>query len=162
MENLISKIFTIPDRLINFFLRRWIGKFIRNNHSFGWLQAIVYSGAIDEWQRHFTVTEKVRRYGKLIKHILDVGGASGTILEFLNPSKYKITIVDTNDKSLTKIKDKRIQKIKGNGCDLPFEDNSFDVVISVDTLEHVPDFEKKKFWNPLFSNSNCPIRPFKI
>jgi len=46
---------------------------------------------------------------------------------------------------LRRIRDSRVEVIAGNGCRLPFKDNSFDIVSSVDCLEHIPASKKVDF-----------------
>jgi SAM-dependent methyltransferase len=41
-------------------------------------------------------------------------------------------------------------KVKADGCALPFRDNSFDVVMSTETLEHVPPEKHEKFLDELY------------
>jgi len=84
-----------------------------------------------------------------IKTILDVGGGPGSILEFLSPKRYNFYILDKNAKVLNKIKNQRVEKVLGDGCDLPFPDNFFDTAISIDTLEHIPENEKGIFCSEL-------------
>jgi hypothetical protein len=41
-------------------------------------------------------------------------------------------------------------KVKADGCALPFRDNSFDVVMSTETLEHVPPERQGQFLDELY------------
>ena len=54
-------------------------------------------------------------------------------------------VLDINTEALKRIQDPRIKVIAGDGCFLPFKDNSFDIVILVDCLEHIPDSKKILF-----------------
>ena len=68
-------------------------------------------------------------------NILDVGGWPGTLRDFLHADH--VTIVD--------IQDAPPPFVKASGTSLPFPDSSFDVVVSSDTLEHVPNESRVAF-----------------
>ncbi len=62
--------------------------------------------------------------------VLDIGGI-GRLQEFCQaPSKIKVT--DQN-------------KVRGSECKLSFKDNTFDTVVSINTLEHVPHRQRPLF-----------------
>ena len=66
--------------------------------------------------------------------ILDVGGSGGSILNFIQHPN--LCVLDI-DKTALMSSDKRTNKIVADGCRIPFKDDSFDVVVSIDSLEHV-------------------------
>ena len=66
--------------------------------------------------------------------ILDLGGKKGLLREF----GIKSTIIDIEDSE-----DENY--IKGSALDMPFKDNSFDVVVSCDVLEHILSKDREKF-----------------
>ncbi|WP_299189625.1 class I SAM-dependent methyltransferase [uncultured Aquimarina sp.] len=69
---------------------------------------------------------------------IDVGCGNGFLLEYANKKGFKTTGCDIiGGKSFD-----HSDYFQANIEDLPFEDNSFDVVFSTHTLEHVIDFEK--------------------
>lgn len=69
--------------------------------------------------------------------------------EFLSSREYRLTVLDTNRQALKRIGDSRVSAIAGEGCFLPFRDSTFDVVVSVDSLEHVPGGKKTDYCNEL-------------
>jgi ubiquinone/menaquinone biosynthesis C-methylase UbiE len=69
--------------------------------------------------------------------ILEVGSGTAGITRYLN---FPITGVDINFEKSSKL----VNQVKIKGVKLPFKDNSFDYVISVDMIEHLPHCERKK------------------
>jgi len=83
-----------------------------------------------------------------ITSILDVGCGEGNFLELMYPFKKSITCIDISEKNIEKFKKlhPNIKIMQGNAKDMPFEDNSFDIVFSNAVIEHVGDInEQKKF-----------------
>ena len=91
----------------------------------------------DQYQRYKMVEELVNLLrGRENMTMLDVGGRPGLLGKFLPKDKiFNLDVEKGNAKNF----------IVGNGCRLPFKDKSFDIVISVDVLEHVPFKNKLKF-----------------
>jgi ubiquinone/menaquinone biosynthesis C-methylase UbiE len=95
------------------------------------------------------VAQQIKALNQQSISILDVGGGSGAIKEFLSPEEYRLCILDINAEALRRVSDSKLEVIAGDGCRLPFRDNSFDVVLSVDSLEHVPDAKKADYCHEL-------------
>lgn len=76
--------------------------------------------------------------------ILDVGGSSASIIHFLK-NKQNITVCDI----VIEKKRNELNQIIGSGYNLPFKANSFDNVVCIDTLEHIPNDQRKIFVNEL-------------
>lgn len=75
-----------------------------------------------------------RKEGKL--KILDAGCGTGKILE--NCREHDACGLDFSEEAIGFCKKRGLNNIKkGSICDMPFPDNSFDVVISLDVLYHV-------------------------
>ncbi len=116
---------------------------------FGLHEAVVFAFSVDVWQRYSAVcgpalaAQNGDNRGRL--SILDVGGGSGEILTFLSPSRYDICVLDANQAALKRDTDRRVRYVPASGESLPFEDDSFDVVVSVDCIEHVPEAVKPRF-----------------
>lgn len=89
--------------------------------------------------RYAITAELIRAHTKTTNKIrvLDVGGYNGALRDFL--PEHDITILDM-------VEDKKLKNyVQASGADIPFEDDSFDVVVTCDTLEHVPAPERDKF-----------------
>jgi ubiquinone/menaquinone biosynthesis C-methylase UbiE len=148
LKPLVKKPWLLPDKVLAYLLVKLRQRVTLSTDSFGWLQAILYTG-IDQWQRYGSVAQQIRTLDDASITVLDVGGSSGTIRKFLDCKRYRLCVLDVNIQALAKIDDLRLGVIAGDGCCLPFKDNSFDVVISVDSLEHVPDANKAAYCQEL-------------
>ncbi|MCP5469850.1 MAG: 3-demethylubiquinone-9 3-O-methyltransferase [Chlamydiales bacterium] len=75
--------------------------------------------------------------------ILDIGCGAGFLANALAEEGHKVTGIDLSKESLEiakkKDKTKSVQYIAADAYNLPFADESFDVVCSMDFLEHVTD-----------------------
>ncbi len=89
-------------------------------------------------QRYKPVIDLLRKEGSRLK-ILDVGGGNESILPFVPRKDYDITSADVWFRGKKKVK-----TVKASADRLPFRDNSFDVAISVDMMEHIPGSKRKK------------------
>jgi hypothetical protein len=72
--------------------------------------------------------------------VLDVGGYPGTLRHFLSEDNFELSVLDVvpDDGSIPSY-------TQGSGMELPFGDGSFDVIFSLDTLEHIPGRERDRF-----------------
>jgi len=149
LKSLIAKPWLLPDKALAYFLTRLTHRLCLSIASFGWLQAIFYSLRIDQWQRLASVARQIKALSEKPLAILDVGGQGGISQEFLNPNEYRLCILDINTEALRAVGHSQVEVVAGDGCFLPFKDNSFDVVVSVDSLEHVAALKKVKYCREL-------------
>ena len=98
-----------------------------------------WSGVVTDMKRHYNLTGK--------SSILDVGCAKGFMLydfKRLIPG-IKISGIDISEYAIENAQPevKKFLKV-GNAKDLPYKDNSFDLVISINTVHNLPLPECKK------------------
>lgn len=92
----------------------------------------------DQYQRYELVRalmESVRAPGESF-HVLDVGGRTALLRDFLPHDRVELVDVDPSPVD---------GLILGSGAQLPFRDDTFDVVAAFDTLEHVPPDLREAF-----------------
>ncbi len=91
----------------------------------------------DQYQRYKIVEELAGliRDGRRLR-VLDVGGHPGLITEFLPEDDTFILDV---------LPSEAWNCVQGDGARLPFENDSFDLVVSIDTLEHIPSDRRLGF-----------------
>jgi len=89
-----------------------------------------------------------------LQHVLDVGATADKLhpesnfFEQFYPYKEHITALSDQDAKFLETQYPGLKFVQGNGLNLPFEDNSFDLVFSSAVLEHVGSFENQcKFFN---------------
>lgn len=80
--------------------------------------------------------------------VLEVGCGEGILAVLMAKKGAIVTAVDISEKNLEAAKElankegAKIEFLKADAENLPFGDNSFDVVVADNALEHLPDFEK--------------------
>jgi len=84
----------------------------------------------------------IREYASKIKKskILDVGCGDGEYTSLFCCNNNKVFGLDIKERVIPEFK--KFQFVKGNAENLPFPDESFDLIISFDVLEHISDDQK--------------------
>lgn len=94
-----------------------------------------YHQLIDE-----QAAEIVSRYGEG-RDVLEVGCGTGLVLERLAGFAKRAEGIDLSPGMLEHARSRGLAVQQGNATELPFEDESFDVVCSFKVLAHVPDLQ---------------------
>ncbi len=90
----------------------------------------------DHYQRYRTVSEAIEGIGKGPFTILDAGGALGFLSLFA--PEHPVTVLD-------RVWEDTPQSVRYEDACFPYKDESFDIVVCVDTLEHIPAGERQAF-----------------
>lgn len=102
------------------------------------------------WKKSGATALKKRRFNKMMSlidlptnrpiKILEVGCANGKdFIQFATDDKYLISAVDIND---CHINQKNVTFYQADAANLPFDNKSFDLVVTVGLLEHIEPVEK--------------------
>jgi ubiquinone/menaquinone biosynthesis C-methylase UbiE len=85
------------------------------------------------------------------RSVLDVGTGHGGVFDFWSWESRNLELKTCVDIHYFRIDiPKSWLKVKADGCALPFQNNSFDVVMSTETLEHVPPERQEQFLDELY------------
>lgn len=107
----------------------------------------VFPHNIDGAMRYFTVIRLLaERYSPDLR-ILEVGSGSGGVTEFL---EHRVTGVDPAFERTSDRRTEWLEPVSGSVEALPFEAGSFDAVLSVEMLEHVPEEMRRRALEELF------------
>ncbi|MBN1788066.1 MAG: class I SAM-dependent methyltransferase [Sedimentisphaerales bacterium] len=98
-----------------------------------------WTDTVKKFSEHYKLTEK--------SSVLDVGCAKGFMLYDFKKLLPQLTVAGIDISQYAH--DNAIEEIKpfitvGNAKKLPYDDNSFDVVISINTIDHLPQEECKQ------------------
>lgn len=130
-------------------LYRWLrSRFYRwNSPRFGLREALLWSTALDTWHRYSALMRALAPQLTADSRILEVGpGWFG--LEFFLPAKPdrvgSLVQLDIQARPLLPHPNDG-EKVIGSGTTFPIRDDSFDFVVAMDVLEHVPRDARASF-----------------
>jgi len=97
---------------------------------------------LDSYERHRGAGYLLKRYCPAPASVLDVGGEVSMSTNHVGrfAKGYQITTANVKQES----------DVEFGGGALPFEDDSFDAVVSIDTVEHVPPADRAVWLGELF------------
>lgn len=90
---------------------------------------------------HQPFLEYVSRHAQPPDRILDLGGGEGSHSLKLQDMGFKMVCVDINPAYIKLSQEKGVESYVMDATSLNYEDNSFDVVLLFEVLEHVENFE---------------------
>ncbi len=102
----------------------------------------------DKIAKEFDLTRKInwpelknlRGYAKSHDKVLDLGCGNGRLIELLKDRKIDYTGIDNSKELIGLAKEKHLNQkfLVGDALNLPFKDNSFDLIYSIAVLHHIP------------------------
>ena len=124
--------------LIDFILSSFLTSISRKLYlpkdvNYGLIDALFWPRGIDRWFRYTRVIKEIDLSNRF--SVLNVGSGGVGISGFLNSSRMDVISLDIRKEVF---KNLRGFFVIGDGCRLPFKNKSFDVVVSIDVLEHIP------------------------
>ncbi len=109
----------------------------RTIREYGWLEAFFFP-AYDYFLRYARIIEALPIVsGKKPIRVLEVASGRGGIAWFMSQPSVQVCLVDQTVGILAGRHTATAWRVCADACMLPFPDASFDVVISVDTVEHI-------------------------
>ncbi|MGQ9904036.1 MAG: class I SAM-dependent methyltransferase [Anaerolineae bacterium] len=86
----------------------------------------------DLYERHQVVARLIAAHGAQDRQVLDVGGRIGLLQKFVPCRVISVNVDGSGD-------------VQYAGEILPFARDSFDIVVAIDTLEHIPRLQRPRF-----------------
>ena len=122
---------------------RFLGRSPGNGY--GWLEALLFP-TCDHWLRYariFEVLDGIKCDRTM--RLLEVSSGRGGIAWLLHKPEIIICLVDRDPDAVGDARGGSSWRVCADAVSLPFADNFFDVVISVDTIEHLPAEQRATF-----------------
>ena len=122
----------------------------------------------DQKIRYRLVLGNLRKYFPRVETVLEVGGGQGFFCNVLCNNEFRPILTEISFDDL-RIADKSLNRICCDGIALPFKDKSFDILVAIDVIEHIPRNDRLKFVQEMGRVSSkgviltCPtnIEPYK-
>jgi ubiquinone/menaquinone biosynthesis C-methylase UbiE len=111
--------------------------------------AAMWGWGLDRIRRNVAVAQRVRELQNGARlRVLDVGASDCGVRAFLPSQGFDVFSLDLNWENISTNGNKG-RAVQADGCLLPFADGAFDVVVSVDSLEHVPPQHRPSYLDEL-------------
>src|SRR5712692_7940758 len=113
---------------------------------YGWPEALL-SPTCDYWLRYARVIHELDQLGPgCVKRVVEVAsGGFGGIAWAMKGSPMEFCLVDQSPGLLRDSRGAKAERVCADACQLPFENNAFDVAVSLDTLEHLSQESRPQF-----------------
>jgi len=112
-------------------------------------KALLWGWGLDRTRRNLAVAARVREVSTNgVLTVLDVGASDLGVHYYLPQDRFRVCSVDVNQEQLAR-NGTRNSSVAADGCRLPFRDGAFDVVVSVDCLEHVTPKKRGEYLREL-------------
>ncbi|HDH44617.1 MAG TPA: class I SAM-dependent methyltransferase [Thermococcus sp.] len=152
LKEIIKKygVMTIIDVAISKFLNLISKRFYRPKATnYGLSEVFFHPRGIDRWSRYIHVINEIRKINAESFSVLDVGAGGAGISGFASLLRKgcKFFLLDVRKDVFKGLRN--VHSIVGDGCRLPFRGKVFDVVVSVDTVEHIPKSIRHSFFKEL-------------
>ena len=105
--------------------------------------AWMYNPAVRLTRRESKYCHAIRSRAESAERVLDVGGGTGQIASCFASTAKKVVVLDPSREMLSRVTDRRIEKVRAKAQDIPFPDRSFDLVFCVDSLHHFANDSKR-------------------
>jgi ubiquinone/menaquinone biosynthesis C-methylase UbiE len=114
-------------------------------NSYGWLEAVLFP-TCDYWLRYARVVDVLAgiKPGSPLR-LLEVSSGRGGIAWLVRNANFRTCLVDRDPDVVGDARGRDSWRVCADAMSLPFATGSFDVVISVDTMEHLPAGERATF-----------------
>lgn len=137
----------VVDRILALYERAGALEFDRSIHGRGYRRYFRPEDVRDPFHRLYerkrrAVLDGLPQSGRL--RVLDVGGGYGRLAAPLAGS-HDVTLVDVSAEMLAEARRRcppEVELVQADGRDLPFADASFDVVLALDLMAHLPDLSE--------------------
>lgn len=118
-------------------------------NGYGWLEALLFP-TCDYWTRYARVVEALKGIGHdETLRLLEVSSGRGGIAWLMRDSRIRTCLVDRDPEAVSDARGGNSWRVCADAASLPFAADSFEVVISVDTIEHLPGRDREAFVNEL-------------
>jgi O-antigen/teichoic acid export membrane protein len=138
----------LPERrLKSFLVRRYASR--ETSDYLSLRKALLWGWGLDRTRRNLAVAARVREVSTNgVLTVLDVGASDLGVHYYLPRDRFRVCSVDMDREQLAR-NGTRDSSVAADGCHLPFRDGAFDVVVSVDCLEHVPPKKRGEYLREL-------------
>lgn len=112
------------------------------------LSEAIFQKPIDQFERYASVVREIKKIGQNKLLVLDVGAGGKGVSSFeglLMEKECTFVLFDIKKNVLVNLKN----AVMGDGCKLPFKTKVFDVVVSVDAVEHIPKPLRNRLYKEL-------------